>query len=256
MKWFRPQEEGGHHDPENVLAARRYCEACLSMGGEWITWDSLAQRVKFFYITLSRRDVMEKSWTQHTEAIAREPEEEPESVGAALESGAPAESAQAPEGTAVKEEPETEEAKKAAEKAEKKRKRDEKDKALSEEQRAAKEQRKSLGKAEGDAKKVLLKYKALQQSVDTAVSSAQKLPEWEWLKDRPAEMRSLDELQKKIDAAKTDLFQRMMIETSAEIRKDFKDRENDLELEFNSVVTRTASRGPGARERESESACV
>ena len=38
------------------------------MGGEWLHYDTLTQRVKFFYLTLQRRDVMERSWTQHVES--------------------------------------------------------------------------------------------------------------------------------------------------------------------------------------------
>ncbi|CAK0855932.1 unnamed protein product [Prorocentrum cordatum] len=203
---------------ENAIAARRYCEACIAMGGEWLTYCSLTQRVKFFYVSLQRREVMERSWSEHIEnedqAAAATKREAPEEGGAEQPNAK-----RGRRGRAV-----TDGADSHAE--------------ITPEQAAAKEAKKKVATAEQAAKKMLSQFQQLTQSVDTIKHCMAAMPEWKWLKDHKKNMDDLGAVEKAVADSRTDLFNRMMSEEMKMIKKDYADA--DIVRDFNQIVTKTA----------------
>ncbi|CAK0796103.1 unnamed protein product, partial [Prorocentrum cordatum] len=203
---------------ENATAARRYCEARIAMGGEWLTYCSLTQRAKFFYVSPQRREVMEMSWSEHIEnedhAAAATKREAPEEGGAEQPNAK-----RGRRGRAA-----TDGADPRAE--------------ITPEQAAAKEAKKKVATAEQAAKKMLSQFQQLTQSVDTIKHCMAAMPEWKRLKDHKKNMDDLGAVEKAVAYSRTDLFNRIMSEEMKMIKKDYADA--DIVRDFNQIVTKTA----------------
>ncbi|CAK0877951.1 unnamed protein product, partial [Prorocentrum cordatum] len=229
--------------------------ACIAMGGEWLTYCSLTQRVKFFYVSLQRREVMERSWSEHIENEDKG-DEGAEPAAAASDTASSAAAAAPAAGAAIRPQlPEDQAA--AATKREAPEeggaeqpnaKRGRRGRAVTDgadshaeitpEQAAAKEAKKKVATAEQAAKKMLSQFQQLTQSVDTIKHCMAAMPEWKWLKDHKKNMDDLGAVEKAVADSRTDLFNRMMSEEMKMIKKDYADA--DIVRDFNQIVTKTA----------------
>ena len=43
-------KEGGKDSPSSMRAAMRYCQMCIAMGGDWISYNGGTKRIDFFYL--------------------------------------------------------------------------------------------------------------------------------------------------------------------------------------------------------------
>ena len=46
-----------------MIAAQNYVAACCEMGGEWVHYCSMSERVKYFYVELSKREELDRAWS-------------------------------------------------------------------------------------------------------------------------------------------------------------------------------------------------
>ena len=55
-------KEGGSKDPENVAASIRYAQKCMAMGGDWISFNCMTERLEFLHIRREHTDIFKRAW--------------------------------------------------------------------------------------------------------------------------------------------------------------------------------------------------
>ena len=57
------EEFGLLHDPEGAVEkARKWAEACLDLGGDWLYYESFLQEVLLCHVKKGHNSMMAKSW--------------------------------------------------------------------------------------------------------------------------------------------------------------------------------------------------
>ena len=63
------KKEGGWKDKAAVIAAMKYVTKAIAMGGKWTEYNDMTERVDFFYVRKSKKEIFQKSWE---EVVARD----------------------------------------------------------------------------------------------------------------------------------------------------------------------------------------
>ena len=72
------QDEGGKDDPEALSAAKKIASKCVALGGDWVSWNVMSERLEFLHLRREHNEIMSNKWELYLEETQK------------VQSGAPA----------------------------------------------------------------------------------------------------------------------------------------------------------------------
>ena len=61
------KDEGGKDDPECLQAAKKIAAKCVALGGPWVNWNVMSERLEFLHLRKEYNEIMQDSWQQYLE---------------------------------------------------------------------------------------------------------------------------------------------------------------------------------------------
>jgi len=61
------RDEGGKDDPECLLAAKKIAAKCVALGGPWVSWNVMSERLEFLHLRKEHNEIMQESWQKYLE---------------------------------------------------------------------------------------------------------------------------------------------------------------------------------------------
>jgi len=70
------QDEGGKDDPEALNAAKKIASKCVALGGDWVSWNVMSERLEFLHLRREHNEIMSNKWElylEETQKVQRAP---------------------------------------------------------------------------------------------------------------------------------------------------------------------------------------
>ena len=67
------QDEGGKDDADSLSAAKKIASKCVALGGDWVSWNVMSERLEFLHLRREHNEVMSNMWQLYLEESKQVP---------------------------------------------------------------------------------------------------------------------------------------------------------------------------------------